>query len=190
MVKKRLEVFFIMFSAVLIIMIVFSPSCSSCGKKGPTYEEQFNLKRFELRQFDLYNPFLNNFKIAPNERLKYPDYYSFDAYFDDNDIVRYSFYRTESYGYLQEFIYNNEGKLSQVKIYSILVDSIDKGADIIMNNYYYMNGELKAFKDELNGDIFIINGDSVFMYKGIISPSESFSVKRINPNEYFKKLLH
>jgi hypothetical protein len=54
MLKKKLEVFFIIFSAAFIIVIGFSSSCSSCDKKDPTFEEQFNLKRFKLRQFDLY----------------------------------------------------------------------------------------------------------------------------------------
>jgi hypothetical protein len=188
MFKKKLEICIVMFFAAFIIVIGLS---SSCGKKSPTYQEQFDLQRFKKRNFDLYNPFLNNFKIDTDERIKNPDYYSFDAYFDENRIVRYFFYRADSYGYLHEIIYNKEGKLSKVIIYPILVDSIDKGADIMVNNYFYINGELKAFKDELNGNIFVINGDYVFIYKGILAPyDKDFCIEKINPDLYYKKLLY
>jgi len=188
MFKKKLEVCFVFFFTAFIIVIGLS---SSCGKKSPTYQEQFDLQRFKKRNFDLYNPFLNKFKIDTDEHIKNLDYYSFDAYFDENSIVRYFFYRAESYGYLHEVIYNNEGKLSRVIIYPILVDSIDKGADIMVNNYFYINGELKVFKDELNGNIFVINGDDVFLYKGILAPyDKDFCIEKINPDEYYKKLLY
>ncbi|MGD2093219.1 MAG: hypothetical protein PVH61_44070 [Candidatus Aminicenantes bacterium] len=185
MFTKKLEICF-----VCLFFIIIGLS-SSCGKKVSTYQEQFNLKRFKKLNFDLYNPFLNKFKIDTNERIKNPDFFNFDAYFDENSIVRYFFYRTDSYGYLNEVIYNREGELSRIKIYPILVDSIDKGADIMFNSYYYINGELKALKDELNGNIFVINGDYVFIYKGILAPyDKDFCIEKINPDEYYKKLLY
>jgi len=174
-----------MLSVTLITVIVFSQSCSSCDKKVPTYEEQFDLKRFKLRQFDLYYPIPNTFKLDPIKRKELPNYYSFDTYFDDNNIVRYSFLRAESFGFLFEFKYNDSGQILTAVIYPILVDSIRESDGICINKYYYMNGKLAAYRDELNGNLILINGDSAFIYEGILSDSiNSFSKKKINPNGY------
>lgn len=185
MFKKKLEICFVMLFFALIILFVFSPSCSSCDKKGPTYEEQFDLKRFKLRQFDLYYPILNTFKLSPKQRKEHPKYYSFDAYFDDNDIVKYSFLRAESFGFLFELKYNDSGQILTAVIYPILVNSVRDNAGICINQYYYKNEKLAAYRDELNGNLILIDRDSAFIYEGILSDGiNSFSKKKINPNEY------
>lgn len=187
MINKKVIDFIRIYFIPFFIILGFSLFCSD---KKITFEEQFDLNRFKLQQFDFYNPILNTFKLDPIERKKHPDYYYFDAYFDDDDRVRYSFYRSGSYGYLQEFIYTNDGRVSKVRIYPILVNSIDKNAEILTNEYYYINGNLKAFRDELNRELILINEDSVFLYKGILSSPNPFCIKKINPNEYFIHLLH
>lgn len=185
MIKKKIVVFFAMFSATLTIVILYSLSCLSCGEKNPTYKEQFNLRRFKIRQFDLYYPIPNIFKLDPIQRKELPNYYSFDTYFDINDIARYSFMRAESFGFLFEFKYNDSGQILASVIYPILVDSISDSAGICINQYYYINGKLAAYRDELNGNLILIDGDSAFIYEGILSDSiNSFSKKKINPNEY------
>lgn len=185
-IKKLNNIFIVLFIMVIVIFAFLL----SCTKNEPTYIEQFNLKRFKMKQFDLYNPILNTFKIDPIKRSESPNYYYFDSYFDDNNIIRYSFYRSESYGYLQEFIYNNEGRLLKVKIYPILVDSIHSSAGIYTNQYYYINGDLKAFKDELNGRLVLIDHNLLYIYDGVLSSGNvRFSIKKVKTNDYFNTLL-
>ncbi len=183
--NNKIKISFVILFAAIVIIIGFSQS----HKKETTYKEQFNLERFKMKQFDLYNPILNTYKIDPIKRNESPFYYQFDSYFDNNNIVRYSFYRSGSYGYLQEFIYN-KGRLSKVKIYPVLVDLIDDTAGEYTNLYYYINGELKVFKDELNGKLVIIDQNSYYVYDGILSGNDPFSIKKINIDEYYNILLH
>ena len=174
----------------LILSIIILGFSLSCSEKRLTFEEQFNLKRFKVRHFDLYNPILNTYKLDPSKQKKPDRFYRYDVYFNRNDIVRYSFYRADSYGCLQEFFYNNEGKVKEVKIYPILVDTV-KTDDIRWNSYYYINGKLKVFIDEINRELVLLNGNSVFLYEGILpSAASSFCIKKINPDEYFIQLIH
>jgi hypothetical protein len=173
---------------IIILVLILGLSCSS-GKKEP-FEKKFNLKRFKLRHFDLYNPLLHTFKVDPVARKEHPAYYRFDVYFDENDIVRYSFYRADSYGYLQKFIYNDAGNVKWVKNFPILVDSIDEGAKISFNGYYYIDGKLKVFSDEMNDELIIIKGDSCMRYLGVINGTPPFQIEKINPKDFFVHALH
>lgn len=174
----------------IIIIIGSILSCSYREKEIP-YEEQFNLKRFKLKQFDLYNPILHEFKLDPIKRSKHPDYFDYDVYYDENDVIRYSYFRSDSYGYLQEFTYNDNMNLDIVKIYPISTAWIDRNAKVFKNKYYYFDGELKLIKDDLNNELILFINDNVFLYEGITEFRDSqFNIKKIDPQKYFILFFH
>ena len=170
-----------------IFIFLFSISCS---EKQPTYEEQFELNRFKMRQYDLYNPILNTFKLDSTARKAHSDNYDFDAYYDDSDTLRYLFYRSESYGYLEEFLYEEDGRLRRVFIYSILSSWLDKGANIIFSDYYYWNGKLKIIRDDLNETFLIINEDTVTIYDGVLESRDEFKIEQKKISDYYIRFLN
>ena len=81
--NKKLSAFVRISLIPSIIILGFSLSCS---EKRLTFEEQFNLKRFKVRHFDLYNPILNTYKLDPSKQKELDCFYRYDVYFDHNDI--------------------------------------------------------------------------------------------------------
>ncbi len=174
----------------LIITLLLGIPCS-CSAKEPSYQEQFNLTSYRIEHFDEYNPILHTFKIDPVKRKEHPKYYDFDVYIDNNDIVQFSFYRSGSYGYLQQFIYDTRGKIVKAVIYPILADSLDKNAEIYTNQYYYIEDKLEVFADMLNGKLVLIDGNNALVYEGILSTAaDPFSIKKRPIKNYFMPLLH
>ena len=161
-----------------------------CSPKELSYQEQFHLMQYRIEHFDLYNPLLHTFKLDPVIRKAHPQQYDFDVYVDEKNVARYSFFRSESYGYLQEFVYNTSGDIVKTVLYPILVDSLDQNAEICTNHYYYLEGELKVFTDMLNGKFILIDGDDALVYEGILSTADPFNIKKRMVNDYFIPLLH
>ena len=94
------------------------------------------------------------------------------------------FYRSDSYGYLQEFTYK-KNLLSLVKIYPILAGSIDYKEEIIRNKYYYMDDKLKVYNDYINDRVHIVDRDSVLVISGILNSSRKFLLRKEKIDEYY-----
>jgi hypothetical protein len=175
----------------LVLTIALMLSLPSCEMTGPTYDEQFGLSRFRVEHFDTYNPILNRFRLDPAERAEHPQYYDYDAYFDDAGELRYAFFRSGSYGYLQDFHYDDQGRLSRVEIYPILGDRVDRPMEVESRKYCYRGDELLLVRDTLNDEIFFLDGDSATVYIGVLGTGISeFHVERISVSEFFVDLLH
>ncbi len=160
----------------------------SCRDEQPTYEEEFNLQQLRVKHYDLHNPILNMFKMDSTARNEYPDYYVYDVYFDENDTLQYAFYKSASYGYLLEFHYNTEGKISWAKIYPISTAWVDKGAKIRFLSYFYKDGELIVVKDTMNDELIFINGMTATIYKGLIESigrEEALDISTIRKTDYY-----
>ncbi|RMG39360.1 MAG: hypothetical protein D6732_04275, partial [Methanobacteriota archaeon] len=140
------------------------------------------------KHFDLYNPILNKFKLDSLSRKSYPEHYDFDVYYEA-DTLRYMFFRTESYGYLHKFFYQ-DGKLFKVKIYPILAGKVDEGAKIITNWYFYYNNELVAVRDDLNKELYFVNGDMVTIYDGILDPGNGLKIFKKKVSDFYIRLLN
>jgi hypothetical protein len=160
---------------------------ASCGEEQPTYEEQFELRRFRVEHYDLHNPILNTFALDSLARTKHPDYYVYDAYFDEHDTLRYAFFRCDSYGFLFEFHYSVEGKVQWARIYPILTSWVDEGAEINYLSYFYKDGSLVVIKDTLNDELIFVDSMTATVYKGLLESggTDSLDVRQIPIEDYY-----
>ena len=159
-----------------------------CSEEKIEYEVQFELSRFEMKQFEFYNPIENLLKLDSISRAKYSDYY-YDAYYDKNGTLRYLYYKCSSYGYLQELYYTESLQLSNVIIYPILADCVDEGASLIYNRYFYVNGKLVALRDNFDDTFLIVDEDSVTVYEGILNISTDFKIRKLAISDYYISYL-
>jgi hypothetical protein len=174
----------------LVLTIGVLLSVLSCARE-PTYEETFALSRFRLEHFDTYNPILNQFRMDPMARAEHPEYYDYDAYFDNTGELRYAFFRSESYGFLQDFSYDDQGRLSRVEIYPILGDRIDRSTEVDERKYFYRGNVLLLVRDTLNDELLFLDGDSATVYIGVLARGKSeFRVERVSVGEFYVALLH
>jgi len=175
-------------TVVLTIGVLLS--VLSCAR-APTYDEAFGLSRFRVEHFDTYNPILNQHRLDPTARTEHPRYYDYDAYFDDAGVLRYAFFRSGSYGYLQDFSYNEQGRPSRVEIYPILGPRVDRSAEVHSRKYFYRGNELLLVRDTLNDELLFLEGDSATVYIGALANGKSeFRVERVSVAEFYVALLH
>jgi len=144
-----------------------------------------------MEHYDLHNPILNTFKLDSTARKEHPDHYVYDAYFDENDTLRYAFFNSASYGYLLEFQYNEDGKISESIVYPILIPSIHKGAKINYLNYFYRDGELAVVKDTMNDELIFIEGMTAKIYEGILKTGrlKDFNITTVRKTDYYVEQL-
>ena len=172
----------------LVFMIIIS--LFSCKEKHQLYNVEFKLAQFKKIQYDLYNPILNTFKFNSLSRIEHPNYYDYDSYYDYYDTLRFLFYRSESYGFLQEFEYDSTGKLSRTKIYSVLAGIIDKNENLIYIDYFYLKGNLRVIRDDLNKKLLFIEAENVIIYEGVLDKGIPFNIKSINIKDYYIRYLN
>lgn len=174
--------------AILIIFCWFL----SCDKNQKiNYKDQFNLARFKVEQFDLFNPMLNVFKIDAKSRKEHPGKYPYDVYVDSDGKVYFAYFDAHDYGYLMEFYYKEHKNLSKIIIHPVLADSIDNHGKRYINKFFYLDGHLKVYRDQLNDEIMIVDKESLcLIYKGILTSKVPFSIQEIKIRDYFINLLH
>jgi hypothetical protein len=170
---------------------IFVSLLLSCEKRQKLdYWTQFNLSRFRVEKFDLFNPILNIFKTDSQSQKEHPGRFKYDAYFNQEGKVCYAYFNAHDYGYLMEFVYEKD-YLSKVEIHPIQSDSIDNHENSYINKYFYLDGKLQVYRDQLNDEIIILDKDGVGrIYTGILTAKQSFSVMEIASAEYFVELLH
>lgn len=173
---------------LLNLMIIFH----TCNNKRniELYGSHFNLAQYSIQKFDLYNPFLHDFINDSIARKEHPSHYNYDVYYTETGCAKYSYYRSESYGYLMEFKYHKNNKIKETIIYPFLANKLAENENIISNKYFYVNNKLNIYIDELNGLFAIIEDDSVRIYQGTLSSSSSFSIQKKKISDYNIQLLH
>jgi hypothetical protein len=172
------------------ILLVATVAVVVCGRRPVNYRDQFGLSQFPMEPSDFYNPLTHTFKVSPSTRQEHPQYQAYDVYSDSRGRRRYAFFRSESYGYLMEFVYGPQERLEKIICRPILAESVDTRGTIVPILYFYADGRLRAVRDELNDELIALDEGSAVVYQGVVNATRSFAVRRIVPADYFPPLLH
>ena len=175
---------------VLTIVVLFSLMLVSCSTRGESYEDHFNLDRYEKREYDLFNPILRLFSLDSLEALRKGniEYFKYDAYYE-GDTLRYFFERVESYGYLNKLSYRRNGKVGWIIAHPVLAGKLHRvPEDIRTIHFFYRKDSLFAIRDELRGYILFIEGDSAVVHRGILGHQEELTSRRVSIKNFYPPL--